>query len=804
MKSNVTPIRKPGAERARSSRVNALRNRIVDAPREVCVERARYVTQSYAQNWGEHPLTRISLALAHILDNITVVIRDGELIVSCRTSKLNGAPLFPENKSKWIEGDLETFNDRVLQKVSIQQSEQEELRNLMPFWRGKTIEDRLEELLPADVAEDMDKYIFTMILEMTYGVGHFTMDHSTILRKGYSGLASDAAKKLIALPGEDKRGAKALFYEAMIRSLEAGIIFANRYADLAEEMSTKETDPARAAELETIAEACRRVPENPPRNFHEAVQSLYFTHLISQIESGGNSISIGRIDQILFPYYDADIKAGRTTPEQARELLSLLFIKTNEIWNILEEAYIPGGEGVEGKTTQNVTIGGVDKDGKDATNALSYIALDAYSDVRTVQPNLSVRVDADTPEDFFRKAAACAADGVLLHIFNDRVVVDSLAGAGHTIEDARNYGVVGCVEPNAQGKSFGSTFAVQFSGIKCLEFALTNGIDNTFGYMSGIETGDISAFKTFDDIWNAYCSQVTHFMNQMRIGMGKLDHAVAELLPSPFASAMIQGPMEKGIDLTSGGAVYNSTGVQLIGFANVVDSLYAIKKAVFEDGVMTLQELAALIEDDWYGAEKKRQYFLKKIPKYGNDSDEVDEMAQKVMEHYCKEVFARETYRGGRFWPGVFSVGFHIAMGSFAGASADGRMSGQVLGNGITPTNGNAVAGPTAVINSVSKLPLAMAFNGANLNLRFNGSLLKPEIFASLIKTFLAKGGYQVQFNMVDTETLKQAVDRPDDYRDLVVRVSGYSALFTGLSDLAQEEIIARTEYELSDVGATR
>lgn len=804
MKSNIVPTRKPGAVWARSSRVNALRNRIVDAPREVCVERARYVTQSYSQNWGEHPLTRISLALAHILDNITVAIRDGELIVGCRTSKLNGAPLFPENKSKWIEGDLETFNDRVLQKVSIQQNERDELRSLMPFWRGKTIEDRLEELLPADVAADMDKYIFTMILEMTYGVGHFTMDHSTILEKGYSGLAADAAKKLLALPDEDKHGAKGLFYEAMIRSLEAGIIFANRYADLAGKMAAKESDPARAAELKSIAEVCRRVPENPPRNFHEAVQSLYFTHLISQIESGGNSISIGRIDQILFPYYDADVKAGKTTPEQARELLSLLFIKTNEIWNILEEAYIPGGEGVEGKTTQNVTIGGVGKDGDDATNALSRIALDAYADVRTVQPNLSVRVDADTPDGFFRKAAAYAADGVLLHIFNDSVVVDSLTRAGHTIEDARNYGVVGCVEPNAQGKTFGSTFAVQFSGVKCLEFALTNGIDNTFGYMSGIETGDISSFKTYDDIWNAYTSQVSHFMNQMSIGMSKLDQAVAELLPSPFASAMIEGPMEKGVDLTSGGAVYNSTGVQLIGFANVADSLYAIKKAVFEDGVMTLHELAALIEDDWYGAEDKRQYFLKKIPKYGNDSDEVDEMAQKVMAHFCDEVSARETYRGGRFWPGVFSVGFHIAMGSFAGASADGRMSGQVLGNGITPTNGNAVAGPTAVINSVSKLPLAMAYNGANLNLRFNGSNLKPEVFAALIKTFLAKGGYQVQFNMVDTETLKQAVDRPDDYRDLVVRVSGYSALFTGLSDLAQEEIIARTEYELSDVRATQ
>ena len=334
----------------------------------------------------------------------------------------------------------------------------------------------------------------------------------------------------------------------------------------------------RAAELREIARVCGRVPEYPAETLHEAIQSLYFIHLLAQIESGGNSISLGRIDQILFPYYRKDREAKRGSPEKARELVAMLFIKTNEIWNVLEEAFIPGGEGTEGKTTQNVTVGGVGSDGRDATNDMSYIALDAYAEVRTVQPNFGVRVSPDCPEELMRRAVEYDRDGVLMHFFNDEVIIRSLVQGGHTIEDARDYGVVGCLEPSAQGKTFGSTFAVQFNGIKCVELALSNGIDNIFGYPSGIESGDPAGFKNFEDLWNAYDRQMGHFINQMVRGMEVLDRVIAETVPSPFASAMVDGCLEKGLDLTRGGAVYNSTGVQLMGFANVVDSLYAVKK----------------------------------------------------------------------------------------------------------------------------------------------------------------------------------------------------------------------------------
>ena len=784
------------AARIPESRVERLRWRIIDAPQEVCVERARYLTQAMREHWDKDPLTRMSLALEHILSHISVIIREDELIVGCRTSKLKGAPLFPENKAKWIEGDLESFDERVLQKALITEEEKRELQeNILPFWQGRTVEDRLAELLPADVAEDMDKYIFTMMLEITYGIGHFTMNHTNVLTHGLTGIIQEAAQRLDRLSTLERTGQKGAFYSAIIRSLRSAITFAHRYADLADAMAAK--DPLRAAQLKQIARVCRRVPEHPARTFCEAVQSLYFIHLIAQIESGGNSISLGRIDQVLWPWYRADREAGRITPDEARELIALLFIKTNEIWNVLEEAFIPGGEGTEGKTTQNVTVGGMGKDGRDATNELSCIGLDAYADVRTVQPNFGVRLCAGSQPDFLGRAADYARGGVLMHFFNDDVIVPSLVKAGHTLEDARDYGVVGCLEPNAQGKTFGSTFAVQFNGIKCLEMALSNGIDNIFGYLSGVQTGDPAGFTSFADVWKAYDAQVKHFALQVVKGMQALDQAIAELVPSPFASAMIDGAFEKGLDVTRGGAVYNSTGVQFMGFANVVDSLYALKKAVFEDRRFGIAELAGWLATDWQDAEDKRRYFLSRLPKYGNDNDAVDAMAVQVIEHFCAVLKPYKNFRGGAFWPGIFSVGFHIAMGSFTGATPDGRAAGDVLGNGITPTNGTARQGPTAVMNSVTKLPMGLVTNGANLNMRFPGTKISLDNLTALIKTYFEKGGPQVQFNMLDSAILRAAQRHPEKYRDLIVRVSGYSAEFTGLSEIAQEEIISRTRYQL-------
>jgi len=445
---------------------------------------------------------------------------------------------------------------------------------------------------------------------------------------------------------------------------------------------------------------------------------------------------------------------------------------------------------------KNVTVGGMGWDGADATCALSSIGMDAFADICTVQPNFGVRLSPDAPEEFFLRAVEYARDGVPLHLFNDEVIVSSLVDGGHALEDARDYGVVDCLEPNAQGKTFGSTFAVQINGIKCVEFALSNGVDNVLGHRSGIETGEPAELRSFDQVWNAYSAQLSHCLGQMQKGMAALDRAIAELVPSPFASAMIDGPMEKGLDLTRGGAVYNSTGVQLIGFSNLADSLTAIQKAVFEEKRLSLAELAQCLAENWEDSEAIRAHLLHKIPKYGNDEPEADAMAAKVLTHFCDEVLQHENIRGGRFWPGVFSVGFHVAMGAFAGASPDGRRAGEVLGNGITPSSGSAQKGATALLNSVTRMPVGRAHNGTNLNLRFNPSWLRAEALTSLMQSYFELGGAQVQFNMIDTATLRDAQLHPEAHRDLVIRVSGYSALFTELSGPAQEEIISRMEYQ--------
>jgi formate C-acetyltransferase len=747
---------------------------------------------------GDDPaLTRMSKALAHVLDNISVVIREDELVVGCRTSKLKGAPLFPENKSRWIEGDVDTLAQRAIQRAAISDAEIRELKeDILPFWRGRTVEERFHELLPSDVAEDLDTLVFTMMLEITYGIGHFTMNHRRLLERGLAGIITEAHDKLDGLLSEDRGSDKGLFYDAVIRSLEAVIRLANRYANEAERLVALERNPARVAELQEIARVCRRVPEHPPETFREAVQSIYFMHLIAQIETGGNSISLGRIDQILAPYYDADLGANRITASEARELLSLLFLKTNEIWNILEEAFVPGGEGTEGKTTQNATVGGMGPDGTDATCAISYVGMDAYADIRTVQPNFGVRLSPDAPAAFVARAIRYALDGVAMHLFNDAVIVGSLVAGGHAVEDARDYGVVGCLEPNAQGKTFGSTFAVQISGLKCLELGLSNGVDTITGRPASIETGDPAEFRCFEDVWQAYHRQLSHFLDQAEKGMAALDQAIAEVLPSPLASAMIDGPMDSGLDVTRGGAIYNSTGVQLIGFANVADSLTAIRKGVFENGGVSMEKLVRHLTNNWEDAETARTHLLHKLPKYGNDDAEADAMAARVLEHFCDEVLKRKNYRGGSFWPGVFSVGFHVAMGTLAGASADGRRAGEVLGNGITPAEGRAKTGPTALLKSVARMPVGRSHNGTNLNMRFNPRWLRAETLVSLVKTYFQLGGAQVQFNMIDTDTLRNAQRHPEAYRDLVVRISGYSALFTELSPVAQEEIISRMEYD--------
>ncbi len=776
-------------------RIERLRQKLLAAQHEICIERARYLTEAYRQYEDEPRPLRFAKSMAHVLSNIPVIIREGELIVGCRTSKLKGAPLYPENKSAWIAENLDGFEARDFQVALISGEDKEELRSeILPYWEGKTAEDRMNELMPADLQIEMNKMVFTMMMQITYGIGHFTMNTTSVLSRGLRAIADDARKAEAEAGAGDPKGR---FFIASRIVCEAAMDFARRYADEARKMAKEADDPDRKLELERTAHVCEQVPAGPARNFHEAVQSLYFIQLIAQIESGGNSISVGRIDKILNPFYERDIAAGAIEPEHAQTLIELMFLKMGEIWNVLEETYLPGGEGPEGKTTQNVIVGGMRPDGADDSNALTSLALEAHADLRAVQPNFGIRVNRNTPDEIFQRACELSRDGVLIHFFNDDVIVPALVQKGCSLEDSRDYSAVGCVEPNPHGKTFGSTFAVQFNAAKCLEFALNDGVCSVFGLPNGIPCGSLADYSSYAELFDAYKKQVTYFVRQMTDAMQYLDAAIAERVPSPFASALIDGCFEKGIDLTGGGARYNFTGVQLMGLANVADSLAAVKKLVFDERELSGAELAQAVANDYSGSEPIRQMALRRAPKYGNDDDYVDDIARDVVAHFADELSEYKNFRGGQFQAGIFSVAFHIALGAFTGATPDGRKMSEILANGITPQTGLAGEGPTAIARSAAKIGQGRASNGNTLILRFHPQSLDPEKLRSLIKTYFELGGMQLQFNMVDTETLIDAQAEPDKYRDLVVRIAGYSVLFTNLSKKAQDEIIARSESTL-------
>jgi formate C-acetyltransferase len=777
------------------SRIEKLRQRLLAAPHEICPERARYLTESYRETEGELQPLRFAKAFSHILSHISTVIRDDELIVGCRTSKRKGAPLYPENKSAWIEQNIDGFDQREFQIALIASEDREELRDeILPYWRGKTVEDRMMELMPSELQMEMNKMVFTMMMEITYGIGHFTMNTAQVLERGLEAIIEDA-RRAETEAGDDE--SRAMFFRVSRIACEAVITFAGRYAEEAWRQARTTDDSVRKAELEEIAAVCERVPAKPAHSFHEAVQSLYFIQLAAQLESGGNSISVGRIDKILHPYYEKDIEAGALDAERAQILVECMFLKMGEIWNVLEETYLPGGEGPEGKTTQNVIVGGMNPDGSDDSNELTRLVLEAYADLRTVQPNFGIRINRNTPEDIFLRVCELSREGVLIHVFNDDVIIPALVGKGCSLEDARDYSAVGCVEPNPHGKTFGSTFAVQFNAAKCLEFALHDGLCTVFGMPNGLQCGSLQDYFSFNELFDAYKKQVSHFVREMTEAMSYLDMAIAERVPSPFASSLIDGCFERAMDVTRGGAKYNFTGVQLMGLANVADSLAAVKKLVFDERKVEAPALAEAMGNDYCDSEPLRQMLLKHAPKYGNDDDYVDDIAREVVRHFSDELGEYRNFRGGQFWTGIFSVAFHIAMGAFTGTTPDGRKMNEVLANGITPQIGCAANGPTAIAKSAAKLGQTATANGNTLILRFQPDGVQPEKLMQLIKTYFELGGMQLQFNMVDTATLLDAQANPDKHRDLVVRIAGYSVLFTNLSKTAQDEIISRSVSSL-------
>jgi pyruvate formate-lyase/glycerol dehydratase family glycyl radical enzyme len=779
-------------------RIVRMKNKVINQPHEICIERAKLFTESYKTTKNEPSVIRFAKAMDYFLSNMTIKIWDDEFIVGNRCSKFVGTPLYPEVRVDTIELDLDLYSTRSVQKFLLSEIDKEILKNeIIPYWKfeEETVKSRFDSYLTPELYDLMLMLIYIVDTDITNGVGHFFPGHQNVLKEGFNGLIKKVESKLTDFSKDPENSN---FLQSVLIVLNGVKKFIKRFSDLSNEMARIEQNHERKEELLEISEICSNISSNAPKSFKEALQLIYFTHLISGLEDGGFAISIGRLDQILYPYYINDKKTGKITDEKVNFLIECFYLKLTTLWNYVLHKGIVAGEGPP--IAANLTIGGVDGEGHDVTNELSYLMLDSYNNLKTVQPAFSVRINENTPDDLIIKTGVSIRSGASIGLFNDLVMIPGLNKFAYSLEDAREYAPIGCVEPCHPLKSFGCTNATQLNIVKVLELTLNNGPDMFTKNKYGLENS--KKVTTYEDLWQEFGKQLRFFIKAMVETMNFLEKSIAELNPQPFLSATIEDCINRGLDITRGGAIYDFTTTQLIGLATIADSLAVIKKAVFDDKILSYEELVQMLLKNYRGiyrgkkGEEWRQIFINKIPKFGNDDDYVDSIARDVANLFCRELIKHKNYRGGRYNPGIYSTTFHLGLGVFTAASADGRKSRDPLSNGVGPTNGMDKNGPTSILNSIMKLDNELMTNGNSTILSFHPKTMSSEIFLSIIKTFFRiNGGYQVQFNAIGREILCDAQSNPNKYSGLVVRIAGYPVLFNELSKNAQDDIIARTQY---------
>ncbi len=831
----------------KSARIDKLVNDLYAKMPEIESARGLLVTESYKQTEDLPIIRRRSAAFAHILRNIPIVIRDGELIVGSATVAPRGCQVFPEYSYEWLEAEFDTVETRAADPFYISERTKEELRGAYPYWKGKTNSDLAKANMAPEAYEAFIKHgMFTPGNYFYNGIGHVNVNYKKVLEKGYRGIMAEALAAQKALHVSDPEYVKRNnFLQAVIESCEAVVEYARRYAKLAKEMAQKEGNPDRKEELLKIATTCMRVPEFPATSFYEACQAFWFVQLLLQIESSGHSISPGRFDQYMYPFYKKDKEEGKITVEQAQELLDCIWVKLNDINKVRDAGSADGFAGYG--MFQNLIVGGQNIHGMDATNDLSYMCLEAAMHVPLPQPSISIRVWNGSPQSLLVKAAALTRLGTgLPAYYNDEIIIPSIMARGLTLEDARDYCIIGCVEPQKGAKTDGWHDAAFFNMCRPMELVFSNGMDK--GVQIGPETGDVTKMTSFEEFFNAYKTQQSYFIGLLVNANNAIDVAHATRCPLPFQSCMVDDCIGRGKSLQEGGAIYNFTGPQGFGIANNTDGLLAVKQLVFEQKVVPMSEFKEALEANFgYGLqpaaaervtgevvlslakagveitdsvvktvyeevttagsipeEKRARYReIKRLidetcPKYGNDIYEVDMFAREVGNTYTKEVEKYKNPRGGVFQAGLYPVSANVPLGAQTGATPDGRLAFTPIADGIGPASGRDVKGPTATANSVAKLEQGVASNGTLLNQKFHPSALAGMSgltkFVALIRSYFDQKGMHMQFNVVTRETLLDAQKNPDKYKTLVVRVAGYSALFTTLSRSLQDDIIARTE----------
>ncbi len=772
-------------------RLAVLKANVAKTPR-LSIERAKLYTEAMMQSEGEEMIIRQAKALKHILENIPIQILPGELIVGTMLPNPPGAILFPEGVGLRLINEIESLPKRETNRLIVNDEDVRVLKEeIAPYWRNRTIEAFAAPLMP-----DIMNVLYTgsvFVLTELAGISHVSINYPYLLSKGFRWFLDESRRRIENL--EEEGGAEAekiAFYKAAEIVCEAMIAYGRRYAELAGKLAEEERDEKRREELLKISDICRRVPAELPKSFHEAVQFLWLVQSALHQENYEQAISMGRIDQYLFPYYYKDIKEGKLTRKEALEILANLWVKTNEIvppFDSLLEQYFSGQA-----TNQALTIGGCDANGKPSTNELSFLMLEVTELLRLRQPNVHVRICKSHEEEFFDKIAEIIASGCnSVAIFNDAVAVEALKNAGVRDEDAWNYATVGCVEIAPFGNSFTSSDAALINVAKPLEYAMNEGKDILFGYEFGLKTPKP---KTLDELMEFYKQQLAHVIKMVVRGSNILNYANSKIKPTPLLSLCVEDCFERGLDVTRGGARYNFTGVQAVGFADVADSFAAIDNAL-EKGY-DLEVIVDACKSNFVGYEELRKILLES-PKYGNDS-EADDYARKVLEWYCNEITRYDNYRGGKFTAGCYPMTTNVAFGFFTAALPSGRKIGVPLNLGVSPSTGAEREGTTAAIKSACKLDYTKLANGASLTLNLSSEVLGAkgkDVVKALIKSFLDLGGLHIQFNVVDAETLRKAQKEPDKYRWLIVRVAGWSAYFVELTRAVQDELIRRISCRL-------
>lgn len=828
----------------KSARITRLVDHLYEKMPVIESARAKLITESYQTTEGEPMITRRAEAFAHILRHIPIIIRDEELIVGSSTIAPRGCQTYPEFSYQWLEDELDTVETRSADPFYIAEETKQELREVHKYWKGKTTSELATSYMAPEAIKAIEHNIFTPGNYFYNGVGHVTVKYEEVLAIGYEGIMAKAQAELDRCQvGDGDYARRSHFLNAVILSCQAVMEYAQRYAALAEKMAAECSDPVRRNELEVIALNCSSVPAKGAGSFYEACQSFWFVQQLIQLESSGHSISPGRFDQYMYPYYKKDLENGNITREFAQELMDCIWVKLNDLNKCRDAASAEGFAGYS--LFQNLIAGGQNKDGEDVTNDLSIMCIQASMHVHLPQPSLSVRVWNGSPHEFLIKAAELTRTGIgLPAYYNDEVIIPALQNRGLSLEDAREYNIIGCVEPQKAGKTDGWHDAAFFNMCRPLELVFSNGMDK--GEQVGIATGDVTEMTTFEEFYDAYKKQMDYFISLLVNADNAIDVAHAERCPLPFLSCMVDDCIKRGISVQEGGAVYNFTGPQGFGIANMADSLYAVRQLVYRDKKVSMEEykeallwnygkgidsetaadmtasilkemerqgraidesavksvletvMTMKLSEDQKARFEEIHHMIDEVPKFGNDIPEVDYFARDVAYTYTRPLQNYKNPRGGQFQAGLYPVSANVPLGGQTGATPDGRYAHTPVADGVSPSAGKDVNGPTAAANSVARLDHFIVSNGTLFNQKFHPSALAGreglEKFTALIRSYFDQKGMHMQFNVVDRDTLLDAQKNPEKYKHLVVRVAGYSALFTTLSRSLQDDIIRRTE----------